>query len=536
MASTALLLFGAGAVSHLAYFRNGEHHMHSVRYIQAFTAVCIASTLGLVNYNGDTVSSAITTTAFMSCTWLAGVYSSLLIYRCFFHPLNKFPGPFPARLGSLWLTSQLTDWKGYKLFQKMHKQNGRYVRVGPNTLSITDPDIMQPAYSAGSKVIKGDWYDASYPRTSMHTSRSKPLHDRRRRVWAPAFSDKAMREYETVVYDFNNKLVEKFDEHVGEPVNVSTWFNLYSFDIMGRLAFGKDYGMVEGGKRHWALDLLVEGMELTGLRMPVWLIRILMAIPGLTKGYWDFIKFCQDEVTWRVHNGKADSNDIIGWLLKAYAGEKNPDKDPMLVADTQLIIVAGSDTTSATLTFLFYYLAADPSQQEKLREELKPLINSEKWSDKDIQNAQHLNGAIDEALRLHPPVPSGLMRQTPAEGVQIGEVFIPGKVDFFTPLYPMGRDETIYEDAESFVPERWYSRSEMVKHPDAFAPFSMGPFNCIGKNLARMELRTLTATILLKYNVAFAPGEDGTMLKDKLRDHFVVSPGELNLVFTPIAT
>ena len=92
----------------------------------------------------------------------------------------------------------------------------------------------------------------------------------------------------------------------------------------------------------------------------------------------------------------------------------------------------------------------------------------------------------------------------------------------------------------------------MVKHPDAFAPFSMGPFNCIGRNrrlkfhgvasfaddvpVARMELRTLTAQLLLKYDVAFAPGEDGTRILTKTKDHFTVSVGQLDLVFTPAST
>jgi tryprostatin B 6-hydroxylase len=51
-----------------------------------------------------------------------------------------------------------------------------------------------------------------------------------------------------------------------------------------------------------------------------------------------------------------------------------------------------------------------------------------------------------------------------------------------------------------------------------------------------MEMRTLTANLLLKYHVAFAPGEDGTRLMTKTKDHFTVSVGQLDLTFTPIAT
>jgi cytochrome P450 len=95
-------------------------------------------------------------------------------------------------------------------------------------------------------------------------------------------------------------------------------------------------------------------------------------------------------------------------------------------------------------------------------------------------------------------------------------------------------DNRIYPEATSFLPERWYSkRDELIKHKDAFAPFSMGPFGCIGKNLAYMQIRTLTARILLKFDVGFAPGEDGSRILTQTKDHFTVDPGQLDLVFTP---
>ena len=113
----------------------------------------------------------------------------------------------------------------------------------------------------------------------------------------------------------------------------------------------------------------------------------------------------------------------------------------------------------------------------------------------------------------------------------------------------------MYERPLDFVPERWYSKSEMIKYKDAFAPFSMGPYNCIGKNceydpssrlgcgiilmfvlVAYVEMRTLTAQLLLNFDVKFAPGEDGTRLLTKTKDHFTVSPGQLDLVFSPASS
>ena len=94
-------------------------------------------------------------------------------------------------------------------------------------------------------------------------------------------------------------------------------------------------------------------------------------------------------------------------------------------------------------------------------------------------------------------------------------------------------DEDIYAQADKFIPERWHSQSEKVKHKDAFAPFSIGPFGCIGKNLALMELRTLTAKLVMTYDMKFAPGEDGHRILKETKDHFTVDLGDLDLVFTP---
>lgn len=85
--------------------------------------------------------------------------------------------------------------------------------------------------------------------------------------------------------------------------------------------------------------------------------------------------------------------------------------------------------------------------------------------------------------------------------------------------------------AEQFIPERFYSRPELVKNKDAFAPFSIGPYACIGKNLAYMEIRLLTTQLISKFDVALAPGEDGTALLHSV-DHFTIGLKPINMVFT----
>lgn len=129
---------------------------------------------------------------------------------------------------------------------------------------------MTKAYGKDSRISKGWWYDGDAPLTSMHTTRDKALHEKRRKVWVPAFSEKALRDYEPQIKGLEDILVSKIADANGKPVDVKTWFNLFSFDAMALLAFGKNYGMTERGEKHWALDLLDEGMQPLAYHFPTW--------------------------------------------------------------------------------------------------------------------------------------------------------------------------------------------------------------------------------------------------------------------------
>lgn len=204
----------------------------------------------------------------------------------------------------------------------------------------------------------------------------------------------------------------------------------------------------------------------------------------------------------------------MSWLLEADPMSSDPFRERMwLVGDARLVIVAGSDTTAATLTYLFYHLASDPSLVENLRKELQPLLKQDgSFDNKELQNAEYLNGVINETLRLHPPVPGGVSRYTPKEGVVVGETRIPGETVVSVPLWTVGRctfplflslfflrfwnfgilcSETggqtliltltdpctapkAWRQPLDFIPERWSTKPELIINKSAYAPFSIG--------------------------------------------------------------
>jgi len=136
--------------------------------------------------------------------------------------------------------------------------------------------------------------------TAVHTTRSRAIHDKRRRIWSPAFSDKALRGYEKRVEPYADALLQRLKDFEGGPVNVAKWFNFFGYDVMGDLAFGKDFQMLESGNEHFAINLLNEGMQPMALMLPTWFFRVITAIPGLAAGYFKFIGYCNQQLQNRI--------------------------------------------------------------------------------------------------------------------------------------------------------------------------------------------------------------------------------------------
>ena len=229
-------------------------------------------------------------------------------------------------------------------------------------------------------------------------------------------------------------------------MDMSKWFNLYSFDVMGDLGFGKSFHMLESGELHWSIKLLNEGMDPMGLCLPPWVFRVLTAIPGAAAGYWKFIAYCSNQLDERMAvQGKLENPDITHTLIEHFQKTDAATQKaglPMLQGDSRLIIVAGSDTTAATLVHLFYHIATQPGLVARLRDELDVLLKGAQTIEhQKIQDAPILNGAINETLRLNPPVPSGVFRKTPPEGVAIAGTYIPGNTCIQMPNYVMGHGE-----------------------------------------------------------------------------------------------
>ncbi|QGA22244.1 hypothetical protein EYB26_009960 [Talaromyces marneffei] len=523
-----------GIALHLFFFKIVEVDKRPVSTTAAFIAAypLIFITLPSISdeYNGIFWRLFIS-----SLTWsclVISLFSSILIYRAFFHPLKGFPGPFNARLSKFWSLKKVVDSKlrWWKILDRLHEQYGDYVRTGPRELVIFDPAALTPVLGFASITGKGPFYDSM--ETSVNTSRDKEFHRKRRKIWDNAFK-KSLSDYGPRIEEFTGQLIERIEKNDGKPILLNEICIHYSYDVMSALAFGDPMGFLKGDSNDVAnsvLDNIQKGVDAIGLLLHVpWLMGTLTTFSWAIGPMRQWNEYSEQLVVLRKKM-KNPKPDLFGHLLDNT--EDTATGRALLNSECRLIVGAGSDTTATALTFLFVQLALYPEWILRLREEMDPIFSASGYE--CTRTYPVLDAIINESMRLHPSVFFGSQRETPPQGMQIGETFIPGNTIISIPGYQLARDERNFVLANDFLPERWYSKPELTINKTAHMPFLIGPFNCAGRNLAMMELRSVVARVVHEFDVSFPKGVefDAVNYFDRVKDHFIAGAPKQDMVFT----
>jgi cytochrome P450 family 628 len=425
-----------GVIAHQLYFRRGEHTWLAPYY--ALILLLAPLTLYLIHRLGfkDEASQSLVYASTIYTSFLTGLFSSLAIYRLYFHPLRRYPGPPGARLSQLWFVWQMKEKVDSAWFlQRLHQQYGEYVRIGPNMLSISDPDMINSIHGPGAKFEKGEWYDQS-PYPNLQQLRDKAVHDRRRRLrYDPAFTAKALRDYEPRVLRHATTLTQQFRVRAGQDVNATQWSAFYFWDIMGDLSFGTSFKSLETGKAHDYMANIHSAIRPFGIMSTNSWVGFLLQSLVPRRLVLAFQDYSRRTIEHRIKN-PPEERDIVHHFLELEPEFADPETNTQtLTAETSLLIIAGSDTAASVLTFTMYYLATVPGLAKQLRQELEAnnIRDDGSLSIPSLTHLVHLNALINEVLRLWPPVPSGLHRMPPRGGATVNGRYFPGGIQILTP-------------------------------------------------------------------------------------------------------
>jgi cytochrome P450 len=252
-----------------------------------------------------------------------------------------------------------------------------------------------------------------------------------------------------------------------------------------------------------------------------------LVIPQTIKDHYAFV---EEVVTKRLEEYRKretektpiEREDMLHFLCSA----RDPDtgepafglKD--LLAEANLLIMAGSDTTSITISSLFFYLTHNRRAYLKLVKEIRDTFTDPEdivHGPKLLTDCKYLRACIDETLRLAPAGPSELPREVLPGGMTIEGEHYPAGVIVGTPNWAMGRNEEQYGDAYTFRPERWIVSDELEslnteedvgKLKRGLHTFLKGPGDCVGQKLAMLQMSIVIARTLWRMDVRLAPGTD----------------------------
>lgn len=168
-----------------------------------------------------------------------------------------------------------------------------------------------------------------------------------------------------------------------------------------------------------------------------------------------------------------------------------------------VFVVAGSETTATLLSGVTYLLLKNPLSYQKLVDEIRQTFGKEEHiTITSVNSLKYESAVLEEALRMFPPVAGSQSRLVPQEGHVIAGRFVPGKTLVAVNHWSAYHSSSNFKDPYKFIPERWLGEPEYRNDKrKVLQPFSVGPRNCIGQNLAYAEMRVILARILWNFDV-----------------------------------
>ncbi|KAK2765686.1 cytochrome p450 [Colletotrichum kahawae] len=429
------------------------------------------------------------------------------IYRLYLSPLAKVPGPKIAALTS-WYAAYHDIWRGGQyvwIVEEMHRQYGPVVRTMPDVVHVNDPsfvDKLYPAQSPRARRERAETVLGFFGQTlSVLPTRDHDLHRRRRAVLSRFFSKENVRRLAPIINETLGDLLRRMEgwSRTDEPINFNPASRAATKDVI------QSYALGEGEKCLSMEDCNAAFFEvLTPGRMTHFSVHfhtIAMAFQSLPPRILD--------LTVKIETIRGSENDYEGKTIFHEIMESDiPESEkstPRLVDEAMVLAIAGSDTTTMTLSALVFHILSDESIFLRIRKGLESVMPDANQPPDPVKldSLSYLNATIEEALRVYPSATHRQDRVAPDEDLVFEyadgrTLVLPAgtMVGMTAPL--LNKHPAWFTEPHVFNPDRYIDDHKLFKK---HLTFGKGGRQCLGMNLAYQELQTFTAGIFRKYGI-----------------------------------
>ncbi|CAL8472312.1 g11855 [Coccomyxa elongata] len=429
---------------------------------------------------------------------------------------------------------------------------------------ISDPVLLQEVFALEREgaIEKPDSlisWDETKDKNVLTSKTADPMWKLVRKGTAPAFQPNNMRQYHHHIVDIIERLIQGIKQKGSAPViDVADIAQRESFDTIGKIGFGRDFAASRDidNTVNNTFRLLTNDFE-ESMRRAVFPLRrysrsqdklaadanhrrVRAVIEAL-------VKDCQNRPP-----SNEDAGSIAGHLLRLRDARGKPLTTERLIEEFEIFFIAGSETTGHTIAWTLYFLATHPKAMARLEAELdaagllKTAANPQPRTVTyaDISKLHFLDCAVKEAMRLQPVAAQPLRRVTTRDIRLSSGHLIPAGVFVELAQYSVMRSKAWgWEEGDAFKPERWEEpdveyfehsrgsggRANNTTEDDLeingskardgkvkrYNPFGQGVRNCLGQQLARMNVPTAVAMFVSEFEFTVAP-EDAQKSIDEL--------------------
>ncbi len=373
---------------------------------------------------------------------------------------------------------------------------------------INSPEGVQRILQENNKnYLKGDYWDIirQVGGNGLFTSEGS-LWLRQRRLMQPAFHRQRIAGFAEVMTGRTLKMLERWEKAAqnGQALDISQEFTDLTMKIITEAMFSTRMDQ-ETKAISGAISLLLEDMNFR-FQVPFYPKfgfptprnrRAVAALRQVDETVYGIIKN-------RRKSGE-DGNDLLGMLMAAHDEETGEAMSEKQLRDEVItIFVAGHETTAVLLTWLFHILSREPEWESRLARETNGVLNGRLPNFEDLGRFPTVRLAIDETLRLYPPV--WITNRACMADDEVCGRHIPAGSIVGVPPYVIHRLPAYWPDPERFDPLRFSPEQSASRPRFAYLPFGGGPHQCIGNNFALVEAQLIFATIVQRYRLQAQPG------------------------------
>ncbi|MHB8531140.1 MAG: cytochrome P450 [Solirubrobacteraceae bacterium] len=338
------------------------------------------------------------------------------------------------------------------------------------------------------------------------------FHRRSRMIMLPAFHrERLAASVEVIVAETEAALDQLLEDRAGSrPVDLYAWTRRLAMRVALRALFGLD----PDGERARAIDAAGLFEEALAFYASEYLLRVFRGRRSpwgrMQRAARQLDGLIYAEIAERRASGKRGS-DILSLLLDAEDEDGDTLDDRQVRDEVMTLLFAGHDTTTSTISFMFYELARQPALAARLVAEQDALLaNGRPEPDRLLwAGLPELEMVIEETLRKYPPAwvgPRRALKSFEFEGMPVPARAFVNYCSWASHHLP-----DVFDRPEEFRPERFTPQARAALPKGAYVPFGGGSRTCIGMRFGQLEVRTIATMLLSRATLQLPAGFELTI-------------------------